>query len=299
MATITGNNRDNRLIGTSGKDLIYGRAGNDFIDGREGNDGLYGELGNDTIIGGAGNDDMGGGDGNDSLDGGEGIDQVRARIDVNATLTNTSLVGNGNDTLVSIERAFLDGNESNNIIDASAFTGSVYAIGDFGNDTLLGATGSDQIFGDSGHDAIAGNAGNDAIEGGLGNDMIAGDAGDDVIYGYRRVWGYDYDSFPQIADYDTLTGGTGADKFALGGVDIHYLGAGQATITDFSLEQGDQIQLYKSADLYNLQLGSFGGSSSLQDTAIYSGTDLIGVVHDVNLIGANVFTYVQFQEPTS
>jgi serralysin len=68
------------------------------------------------------------------------------------------------------------------------------------------------------------------------------------------------------------------------------LGTGSATITDFSIADGDKIQLRGSADLYNFQLQNLGGSSS-QDTAIYYGTDLIGVAQDVNVIGTDAFTY--------
>jgi Ca2+-binding RTX toxin-like protein len=275
------------LFGDSGFDDLYGGDGNDLLFGEDGLDQIYGELGNDTLFGGKGSDDLYGGAGNDKLlggdwydylyggagddyiDGGSGgpegfnFDTVYATADANFTLTNTSLTGEGNDTLVNIERVDLTGGASNNIMEASAFTvGSVMLNGMGGNDTLTGSSGNDALYGSTGNDYVIGGAGNDWVYGGGGSDL------------------------------DTVVGGSGADLFALGGYEgIYYEGTGSATITDFSIADGDKIQLYGSAKLYHLRLKEFAGSSSTQDTAIYYGGDLIGVVQDVNVIGANVFTY--------
>lgn len=63
--TISGNKRDNTLLGTAQADVMDGKAGNDTIFGLEGND---------TLLGGDGNDWLDGGAGNDSIDGGAGTD---------------------------------------------------------------------------------------------------------------------------------------------------------------------------------------------------------------------------------
>jgi len=88
----TGNELDNRIVGSGGSDHIFGMDGNDlvqgvngddWISGGNGDDDLRGDVGNDTIfgdagadklIGGAGADVLIGGAGDDLLEGGEGAD---------------------------------------------------------------------------------------------------------------------------------------------------------------------------------------------------------------------------------
>ena len=93
MATIEGNARANRLVGTAnrddmegkgGNDTLFGNGGNDLMDGDAGNDLLYGGTGNDNMEGGlgadrlfgqAGNDILSGDEGNDFMNGGAGNDR--------------------------------------------------------------------------------------------------------------------------------------------------------------------------------------------------------------------------------
>lgn len=83
---ITGTARNDRLIGTSGRDVIrcgggndtvIAGGGNDYIDCGAGNDRVSGGLGNDEIRGGSGNDNLTGGPGNDDINGGLGKDILR------------------------------------------------------------------------------------------------------------------------------------------------------------------------------------------------------------------------------
>lgn len=74
MATIEGNARANRLIGTSGRDNMEGKGGNDTLYGYGGNDIMDGDSGNDILYGGAGSDNMEGGLGADRLYGQAGND---------------------------------------------------------------------------------------------------------------------------------------------------------------------------------------------------------------------------------
>jgi Ca2+-binding RTX toxin-like protein len=74
--TITGNDQDNILSGTSYAESIYGLGGNDTLRGYGGDDLLDGGLGNDTLYGGAGNDKLYGGGGNDLLRGENGRDEA-------------------------------------------------------------------------------------------------------------------------------------------------------------------------------------------------------------------------------
>lgn len=79
----TGNNLDNKIVGSTGADTIHGLDGADMIQAQDGNDIVYGgndddtirgEGGNDTLYGDAGNDKLYGGEGNDVIVGGAGND---------------------------------------------------------------------------------------------------------------------------------------------------------------------------------------------------------------------------------
>lgn len=69
-----GNDLDNRIIGSTGTDILYGHDGDDQIQGEAGDDIIYGGGGADKLLGGDGNDRLYGGDGNDTLTGGAGDD---------------------------------------------------------------------------------------------------------------------------------------------------------------------------------------------------------------------------------
>ncbi len=69
-------------------------------------------------------------------------------------------VGLGTERLGTVERVELTGGDSDNLIDARSFTGSVMLAGGNGNDTLIGGTGSDLLVGG---DGLAGLADNDTI----------------------------------------------------------------------------------------------------------------------------------------
>ncbi|MEG4804807.1 hypothetical protein QUB63_29680 [Microcoleus sp. ARI1-B5] len=174
-----------------------------------------------------------------------------------------------------------------------------------GNDIIYGRGGSDRLYGDSGNDNIYGGTGNDYLDGGnnndnlyggTGNDKLYGQAGDDTLIGntgndtLRGGSGKDYlNGFGSGKEYDILTGGTEADTFVLGQSvegqypSVYYLGNGYATITDFSLAQGDVIQITGNfAEGYSLGLNNWGGAAT-QDTGIFFKGDLIGVVQDQNI----------------
>jgi hypothetical protein len=74
LCSISGNNGNNTLNGTSAADVICGGPGNDTIHGNGGNDLIFGNLDNDTLFGDDGNDNLQGGMGTDSCNGGLGTD---------------------------------------------------------------------------------------------------------------------------------------------------------------------------------------------------------------------------------
>ena len=56
VSKITGDNKDNNLVGTAADEYLEGKDGNDILTGGVGNDTLNGGAGIDTLIGGLGND---------------------------------------------------------------------------------------------------------------------------------------------------------------------------------------------------------------------------------------------------
>jgi Ca2+-binding RTX toxin-like protein len=123
---------------------------------------VVGGDGADWLIGNALDNKFTGGPGNDIIEGGGGIDEIVEQRDDDFTLTNLSLgIGIEIDSLSSIERATLTGGSGDNLIDASAFSGSV---------TLRGLGGADILIGGGGDDILEGGAGDDSLEGGAGND---------------------------------------------------------------------------------------------------------------------------------
>ncbi|GAB1543238.1 hypothetical protein NUACC21_59120 [Scytonema sp. NUACC21] len=243
---------DISIFGYAGNDTIYGYGGDDIIDAGDIVDGYNDYLSdNDTVYGGNGNDTILGRRGNDSLYGESGNDGIWGE--------------EGDDSLV----------------------------GGAGDDWLYGGTGNDVLFGDEiadsslnpvvGNDTLYGNDGNDWLYGGRGSDTLSGDAGDDYLVGYG---GGSY-------EYDVLTGGTGADTFGLGyngyfGAEIDYLGSGYATITDFHYWENDKVRLGGTESNYTLDKTLNWGGTSALDTAIYYGSDLIGVVQDTTSFYLNL-----------
>lgn len=133
------------------------------------------------------------------------------------------------------------------------------AIGsDFG-DSLRGNEYSNSLYGKGGSDTLVGGGGNDTLVGGMGSDRLIG--------------------YSSGSEFDILSGGMATDYFVLGNASgVFYQGSGHATITDFNWEQ-DCIQVRGAASQYSLGVGDWAGSAN-QDTGIYFGNDLVGVVQD-------------------
>jgi len=73
---VVGTDRDDRLVGTEGRDWIQAKAGDDRVLGLPGNDHLVGGDGKDAVVGGPGNDELYGGRGGDHVSGGPGRDSL-------------------------------------------------------------------------------------------------------------------------------------------------------------------------------------------------------------------------------
>lgn len=121
VATLHGNEGNDRLVGGSANDVLIGGIGNDEIRGGAGDDELYGNQGDDNLFGDGGNDFLDGSDGQDELDGGVGNDMLYGRA--------------GND-----------------VLQGSAGDDTLWGGAD--NDQLRGGLGSDIVYGEGGRDRI-------------------------------------------------------------------------------------------------------------------------------------------------
>jgi len=174
----TGSDFDDRLIGSTGTNILNGGAGNDVMKSKGGDDQMFGGDGDDRMVGHTGNehmeggagvdimqgisgaDDMYGDAGNDYMYGGSGNDSVYGGTGADKIYGNT-----GDDTLYG-----------SGIGVADAMTNKIY--GGNGNDTIYGADGLDYLYGDANNDTITGGKGDDRIWGGTGSDTFVFNAGD-------------------------------------------------------------------------------------------------------------------------
>jgi len=228
---IAGNEFDNILYGDA---LDNGVGGDDTINGGDGNDRIYGGAGSDSIGGTGGNDTVYGGLGNDTLDGGDGLDLILGRkgadvIDGGSDLGDIlsyktsaagvrvvmsygeDTTGHGGDAEGDTIRGFTNviGSAHDDVIrDASA-----NPVGfDYNKNDFNGGSGNDTLVLGGGNDTGKGGSGTDTLTGGLGADHLSGNGGADMFI-YRAL-------------ADSTVGKAGRD-----------------TISDFSHQQGDQIDL--------------------------------------------------------
>lgn len=175
---VVGGPEQETLLGGMGDDQIGGYEDDDLIDAGQGNDTATGGAGSDQLLGGDGNDDLRGDDGDDTLRGDAGADV---------------LAGHSGDDLL---------------------------LGGKGGDSLTGGEGRDSLVGGTGDDWLAGGLDDDVLHGGEGEDTLDGGDGSDLIFGARDGAG-DFLNGGQGDDLliggagDTLTGGEGADGFAV------------------------------------------------------------------------------------
>ncbi|MBI1315204.1 hypothetical protein GC176_28265 [bacterium] len=251
------------LTGNGGNDTLGGGSANDTLNGGSGSDNLIGGLGDDLLRGqGSTGDTLHGSDGDDTLDGGSGNDVIYEVFDGDATLTNSVMTGRGNDTVISAERAVLQGSgvSAGQRFDLTAFftagLTSSTVVGSGGDDTILATDGSDVINGAGGSDVVDGRGGNDRLFGGSGADTLLGGAGDDLLKGLGGTG----DRLSGGDGNDTLNGGRGVDRvFETGDVDF--------TLTNSSLTGlgTDVIQAIEVAELNG------GPSDNVIDVSTFSG----------------------------
>jgi Ca2+-binding RTX toxin-like protein len=193
---------------------ITGGALNDTLTGNLFNNTLRGLAGNDTLIGGAGNDTLDGGAGNDiySFD-------ADTQLGTDTLLEDPGAAG-GIDTL-----AFNTTSSRGVVLDLQLAT-----LQTVNANLKLQINGGDRfenINGSAQNDILRGNALNNTLLGLGGSDRLEGRAGNDTLSGG--------------AGNDTLIGGANADTFRFD-TPLNAT-TNRDTITDFSVPQGDRIEL--------------------------------------------------------
>jgi Ca2+-binding RTX toxin-like protein len=288
LADPTPSTGDDTIIGTENDDNISSLAGDDIIYGQGGNDTLNGNAGNDTLYGEAGDDKLSGGNGNDNLFGGDGVDTVRQTVDNDQTLTDSSLTGRGTDTLDSIENASLNGGDSGNEINASAFTGTTTIKGFGGDDILIGGENDDELYGGDGDDLLYGNGGDDMLFGSDGEDYLEGGTGNDHLGG-----GADADELYGGEGNDELLGHAGADLlYGEEGDDVLHGGRGNDTLNggsgdDFLFGEAGSDTI-NGGDGFDVVFQQIDNDQTLTNTQLTGqGTDSLNSIEGADLTGGS------------
>jgi serralysin len=205
-------------------------AGADVFTGSAFDDRLRAYAGADTMAGGGGADLLDGGDGDDDVFGGVGNDTV-----VDPGGDNYLRGDEGDDYIVGgVGFDDINGNMGHDTADGGV--GDDWVVGGKDNDVLFGDAGGDLVYGNLGDDTLDGGAGADTMRGGQANDILAGGAGNDFVSGDRGE--------------DTMTGGAGADLFHSSNE------AGTDRVLDFSVAQGDRVQLDPGTTFSVAQVGA-------------------------------------------
>lgn len=163
--------------------------------------------------------------------------------------------------------------------------------------TINGRDGTDCLIGSPGNDQLNGKNGNDVLIGLAGNDILDGGNNCDILIGVNPL-----SVNPGRSEIDILNGGSGSDRFVLGGINNVYYDNGNpntqglgdyALIKDF--ENVDTIQLKGTSNDYLLNNTFTIGYKT--GTAIFlkdNVNELIGFVEgvtDLNLNSSN-FSFV-------
>jgi Ca2+-binding RTX toxin-like protein len=208
--------------GTIRGDVNFGAEG-DTLDGIGGTiiGVVHGNGGDDLLSGGLGAATIFGDAGADTIGGAAGSSYLR---------------GDDGDDSISGGTGFDDINGNQGADTAHGNDGDDWVVGGKDNDLLFGDAGHDIVYGNLGDDTVSGDAGVDWVRGGQGDDSVSGGAGDDWLWGDRGN--------------DTISGGSGADIFH------SFSGAGLDRVTDFSLAEGDRVQLDPGTTYTVRQVGS-------------------------------------------
>jgi Ca2+-binding RTX toxin-like protein len=183
---------------------------------------------------------------NNNLNGGAGIDTM-----IGGAGNDTYIVDSTTDVITEADNAGID-------TVASSVSFSLAAIANVENLSLTGATAINGT-GNSLNNVITGNSAANNLSGDAGNDSLNGSAGIDTLIGG--------------AGNDTLTGGLGADAFRFDSP--LNSGTNLDSITDFSIIQGDTIQLYRNIFTAFTTPGTLAASAFVVGAAATNATQRI------------------------
>ncbi|MBL8575750.1 MAG: VCBS domain-containing protein [Mesorhizobium sp.] len=280
IETLRGSQWADSFTGDAGRNTFQGLAGNDTIDGGEGLDTVrydrderYGGDSGVTVNLAAGY----------AIDGFGDLDTLSNIEGAVGTKFDDTLIGSdgGNEFVGLGGDDYVDGGEGWDkvgyweaedgiLVDMTRDSGQVINDGAGGTDTLVnieeisGSRQDDMIVGNWQDNGYYGDDGDDLLIGGTGYEWLDGGDGDDTLDGGRGD--------------DWMRGGAGADTFVFGP------GSGQDQIDDFSLAEGDLIDLkaFGYANLASLgALIAWNGSDTVisfnaQDSLTISGINLTG-----------------------
>jgi serralysin len=149
-----------------------------------------------------------------------------------------SLIGNGRGNVII-------GTDAADLIDGRG--GGDVIRGEGGNDRVLGGAGDDAMIGGPGRDQVRGGTGNDDIADTFGRNTVLGEAGDDNLFASGVVdGGPGDDRITAFYRESLLTGGSGADTFALGvlfGTAPTPDPGNADLIADFDRGEGDRLEV--------------------------------------------------------
>ncbi|MCC0804884.1 calcium-binding protein [Methylobacterium sp. W2] len=192
---LTGNEFDNRIVGTSG---------NDVIDGKAGVDALFGGLGDDTYS----------------------VDNANDQV--------TEAAQAGNDTVYASVSYVLKAGQEIETLEGTGSTGLTLTGNNFAN-KIVGTTGNDILDGKTGADTLSGGAGNDSYYVDNANDHLIETTGTDTVYAsvsYTLETGVEIEALRVSGSKGlTLTGNEFANTIVGGaGKDVIVGGLGQDTL---------------------------------------------------------------------
>ena len=281
--------KSDRIIGSSGKDVLYGYSGSDSMSGRSGDDDMYGGSGNDRLYGEEGDDYLKGHSGKDRLSGGKGNDLLKG-----GKSADKLYGGSGEDRLYGESSPDkLYGGSGNDKLYGGSSADKLY--GQDGDDYLEGGTSKDRLYGGSGNDELHGNSSNDYLKGHSGEDKLYGGTGKDYLRGGDGadilIGGSGNDKLKGEAGNDILTGGLGKDNLYGGaGNDVFKLteGSGYDRIRDFKKGE-DRI------DIGEYDINLLGGFDSGKNIKVYldqDKSDLLAIIYNQNLGGGSLSDFI-------
>ena len=187
------------IFGESGNDTIFGGVGTGTINGGANADVIFGGTGDQNLNGGNGDDIIYTGDGNQVHSGDAGNDLLEQRIGALQTLTDTTLLGRGNQSYSLIERIRLVNPTNLNVVfDVSGFRGVATLVGSTtSNDSVRATVDADVTL-------VDGN-----LKTSLGTSVALENITRAVVTGIRLDNTFDMSLWNGTA---VLTGGTGNDR---------------------------------------------------------------------------------------